>query len=231
MRAEQRETITSLSLLQPRILLSWAVSAHCWLMSSFLSSRVPKSFFTGLPSVCSSVSLYTYLGLPFTQVQHLAPYINCATQVGVISKLAEVHSVPRSRSLIKMLKTTGPKTVPWGTPLVIGVHLDIEPLTTTVWLWVSNQFLIHWIVYPPNLSFQFRDKNVLWDHIKCIAEVQVDDISQSSFVYWGRQVSEASNPFSAKKYFSRPNLRITLGIPAVKMKGKTYSPGMKNSQR
>jgi len=34
--------------------------------------------------------------------------------------------------LIKMLKSTGPKTDPRGTPLVTRLHLDIEPLITTV---------------------------------------------------------------------------------------------------
>ena len=35
-------------------------------------------------------------------------------------------------SLIKMLKSTGPKTDPWGTPLVTGLYLDMEPLVTRV---------------------------------------------------------------------------------------------------
>jgi len=66
--------------------------------------------------------------------------VNHTTQLGVISKLAEV---PSSMSLIKMLESTGSKTDPWGTPLVSDLHLDIEPLTTTLWLQPSNLFLIH----------------------------------------------------------------------------------------
>jgi len=54
--------------------------------------------------------------------------------------------------LLIKLKSTGPKTDLQGTPLVISLHLDIEPLTTTLWLWPSHQFLIHWIVHPSNPS-------------------------------------------------------------------------------
>ena len=31
-----------------------------------------------------------------------------------------------------------------------GLHLDIEPLTSTLWAWPCSQFLIHWVVHPPN---------------------------------------------------------------------------------
>ena len=68
-KAERRETIPSLVLLatpllaQPGILLAWAVNAYCWLMLRFSSTRTPKSFFTGLLSVISSLSLYSCLGL------------------------------------------------------------------------------------------------------------------------------------------------------------------------
>lgn len=36
------------------------------------------------------------------------------------------------------------------TPLITALHLDIEPLTTYLWLWPSDQFLIHWTVQPSN---------------------------------------------------------------------------------
>jgi len=34
-----------------------------------------------------------------------------------------------------MLKSTGPSTDPWGTPLVTDLHLDIEPLNTALRVW------------------------------------------------------------------------------------------------
>ena len=64
-----------------------------------------------------------------------------------------VHSIPLSLSLMKMLNSIGPCTDPRGTPLVTSLHLDIDPLTTTLWMWPSNQFLIHRTVHPSNLYF------------------------------------------------------------------------------
>lgn len=40
-------------------------------------------------------------------------------------------------------KGTSPKMDPWGISLVTSLHLDIELLTTTLWLQPSNQFFIH----------------------------------------------------------------------------------------
>jgi len=52
-------------LMQPRRLLaSWATSAHCWLMSSFLYTRTPKSFSAVLLTMSSAPILCSYLGLP-----------------------------------------------------------------------------------------------------------------------------------------------------------------------
>jgi len=40
-----------------------------------------------------------------------------------------------------MLNRTGPGTDPWGTPLMIGCQLDLIPFTTTLWAWLSSQYL------------------------------------------------------------------------------------------
>lgn len=50
---------------------------------------------------------------------------------------------------MKMLKSTGPETDPWGTPLFTGLCLHIMPFTTILVLWPSNQFLIHWTCTSP----------------------------------------------------------------------------------
>jgi len=47
-----------------RLLAFWAAGAHCWLVSSFYSTRTPKFFSTGLFSVHSLHSLYWCSGLP-----------------------------------------------------------------------------------------------------------------------------------------------------------------------
>lgn len=39
---------------------------------------------------------------------------------------------------------------PWDGPLVTSCHLDVKLLTTTLWLQLSNQFLIHQILHPSN---------------------------------------------------------------------------------
>ncbi|KAK4807043.1 hypothetical protein QYF61_018384 [Mycteria americana] len=56
------------------------------------------------------------------------------------ANLLRVHSIPSSRSLIKILNRTGPNTEPWGTPLVTGHQLDLTPVTTTLWARPSSQF-------------------------------------------------------------------------------------------
>ncbi|KAK4811045.1 hypothetical protein QYF61_015749 [Mycteria americana] len=57
------------------------------------------------------------------------------------ANLLRVHSIPSSRSLIKILNKTGPKTEPWGTSLVTSRQLDLTPFTTTLWARPSSQFL------------------------------------------------------------------------------------------
>jgi len=59
--------------------------------------------------------------------------VNYTAHLGVISKLAEDAHNP-TMSLIKTLKNTSPKSDPCGTPLITSLHLDTEPLTTTLWL-------------------------------------------------------------------------------------------------
>ncbi|KAK4814241.1 LOW QUALITY PROTEIN: hypothetical protein QYF61_012737 [Mycteria americana] len=59
------------------------------------------------------------------------------------ANLLRVHSISLSMSLMKILNSTGPSTDPCGTPPITDLHLDIEPLTATLWMLPSNQFLIH----------------------------------------------------------------------------------------
>lgn len=43
-----------------------------------------------------------------------------------------VHSAPSPRSLMTVLRMTGPCVDPWDASLVTGLQLDFEPLITTV---------------------------------------------------------------------------------------------------
>lgn len=77
-RTEQRETIFSFALLvshlviKPKMQLAfWAVSAHCWLVSSFSSTRTLKSFFSVLFSIQSSFSLCWNWKLPWLKCRTL----------------------------------------------------------------------------------------------------------------------------------------------------------------
>ena len=67
------------------------------------------------------------------------------------ANLLRVHSSPPSMSLIKMSKSTGPKTDPWGTPHVTSLYLAIESLIATLFLWPFKQFLTHHVVHPSDL--------------------------------------------------------------------------------
>ena len=68
-----------------------------------------------------------------------------------------------TKSLMKIFKSTGPSMDPWGTLLITDLHLDTEPLTTTLWMRPSNQFLIHWTVQPSNPYFPNLERRILWD--------------------------------------------------------------------
>ena len=91
--------------------------------------------------------------------------------------------MPSSVSLIKMLKSTSPKTDPWGAPLVTGLYPDIEPLINP--LAASSQPILNSLNSPSvkSIPLQFREKDVVRDHVKGFAEVQVDDICCPSPVH------------------------------------------------
>ena len=72
-----------------------------------------------------------------------------------------VHSIPWSVPLIKVLKSTSPKTDPCGTPLMTGLHLDAEPLTTTFRLRPSNQLFSRCTVQPNDPSSLCRSPSDL----------------------------------------------------------------------
>lgn len=46
--------------------------------------------------------------------------------------LLRMHWTPAYRSLIRMLNWTGPRTEPWGTPLVAALQSDEAPFTTVI---------------------------------------------------------------------------------------------------
>ena len=76
--------------------------------------------------------------------------------------------------MMKMLKSTDPKTDPWETLLVTSLHMDIE--SVTIPLSTDFQTIPYPLTSPPlkSVPLQFRDKDVVGDHVKGLAQVQVD---------------------------------------------------------
>jgi len=151
---------------------------HYLPMSAFSSVRTPKSFSTELFQMTSSPSLYLCLGLCWSKCNsfHLvslnlirfscAQFLRLAGSLWMVSlpsivttaplsmvspaNLLRVHFNQLPMSLIKKLKSTSPKADPWGTPPMTKLHLNTELLTSTLWLWLYNQFFICLIVQPSN---------------------------------------------------------------------------------
>jgi len=59
-----------------------------------------------------------------------------------LANLLRVHSIPLSKWLTKMLNNTGPRTDFWKRPLIIGLHLDTEPL-----IWILSLFECDHLAY------------------------------------------------------------------------------------
>jgi len=80
--------LAMLFLMQPGMrLASFAAMAHCWLMSSLLSTRIPRSFSANLLSIQSAPTLVNVTVLP--QMQDLAlPFV-------------ELHDTPHFSSLLR----------------------------------------------------------------------------------------------------------------------------------
>jgi len=146
----------------------------------FISTRNPKSFSAGLLSKSSSllyscilsciISNWDYLDLsakPYTWLcwtslglhgsiiqvyQDLLDGIPSALSITLLTlvssaNLLRVHSIP---SFMSLKKSTASKTDPWGMLHITKLPWGIEPLTTTLWLWPSNQLLIHQTLHPSN---------------------------------------------------------------------------------
>jgi len=84
------------------------------------------------------------------------------TQVVSSANLLRVHSVPSSRSLMKMLNRTGPSTDPWGTPLVSSLKLDFMSQITTLWGWLFSSFSVHLTVCSSSPYFNSFSMRLLW---------------------------------------------------------------------
>jgi len=98
------------------------------------------------------------LGNALTQIQDLAFVLSSSVSDVPLSlassvNLLMVHSIPLSMLPTKMLNNTCPSTNLWGMPLVARLCLDIEPLTISLWVQPSSQFLIQPVIHLSNPFF------------------------------------------------------------------------------
>jgi len=97
-----------------------------------------------------------------------------------------------------MLNTTGPRRDPRSIIPITGLQAEFkdDPLTTTHWAPLSNQFLNHLVVHPCwTIIFQSGYKNIVGDHIINLAEVKAPLASPPTLIYsfcHGRQSSRSS---------------------------------------
>ncbi|KAK4831083.1 hypothetical protein QYF61_015281 [Mycteria americana] len=83
--------------------------------------------------------------------------VNCTTQLGVICKLAEGALKPTvyvTDEDIKHMDAEGRHLSP--------ISINIELLTTTLWMRPSHQFLIHRTVHPSNPYLSNSERRTLW---------------------------------------------------------------------
>uniref|UniRef100_A0A8C8AAR1 Retinoic acid receptor responder 1 n=1 Tax=Otus sunia TaxID=257818 RepID=A0A8C8AAR1_9STRI len=62
-----------------------------------------------------------------------------------------------------MLNRSGPKTQPWGTPLLTGHQSDLTPFTTTLWAQPSNHFFTQRSVCPSKPRAASFGRRMLWE--------------------------------------------------------------------
>lgn len=72
----------------------------------------------------------------------------------------------------------------WVTPLFIDGDQDSELLTTTLWIWSSNYFLISLTVHLSDLSLSNLLRKILWRKVSKTTEIQITCICNPSLVHW-----------------------------------------------
>ena len=151
--------------MQPRIPLAFqAARAHCRLASSFSSTRSPKFFTTGLPSrssPCCCVNCTAQLGVVCNHAERALDAV-----IYVLDKGVEEHRC-QGGALGDTTRDRPPPT---------RRTVDHNPLAAI------SQPLCNPSNGPPfkRTPLQFREKDVVRDHVKGFAEVQIDDIHHPS---------------------------------------------------
>lgn len=103
-----------------------ATSAHCW-GSCPLGSPGPLLY-----SCSSGRWLPAYSGTWSYSSLHAGLY-HLRLLILSSANLLRIHSLPSSKSLMKILNSVGPSTGLWSVLLVTGPQLDFMPLVTICW--------------------------------------------------------------------------------------------------
>jgi hypothetical protein len=75
------------------------------------------------------------------------------------------HLDNHNSALMYIVNSMGPRTLPWGIPLVTSVHFELDPLSTTFCLRSDKKFLIHSNDLPDvvqNVAKLFADDTKLY---------------------------------------------------------------------
>ena len=120
-----------LLLMQPRIQLAvWAVSAHCQVVLSFLSTSSLKCCSSSLLSIPSSPSLYLCLGLPWPRCRtlHLASFNTM--------RFTQAYSI-----LLVLLQyiTLTEKSLIWDFPQSLRIHKQRQKRMVGTYMYLRSQ--------------------------------------------------------------------------------------------
>lgn len=80
-------------------------------------------------------------------------------------------------------------------PLITSLHLDIEPLTTPLWLCPSSQFLIHLV--HPSMLLQFGDQDEKVHHTSKSSFTVVRSFSVRNLLHLNAVTEEAGRQVPA----------------------------------
>ncbi|NXV25094.1 SSF1 protein, partial [Cepphus grylle] len=95
------------------------------------------------------------------------------------ANVLRVHSIPPSMSPTKTLNSTGPSTDPWGTPLVTGFRVDVEPLTATLGVRPSSHLKVVPVGMNKAVKKLLQEKFPNMSRLEDISELLVKDINLS----------------------------------------------------
>jgi len=123
------------------------------------------------------------------------------------ANLLREHSIPSSRSLIKIFNRTSPSNESWGTPVMTGCQLDLIPFTTTLGLAIQPVFHPAKCTPTQTMSSKFLQEDGVGNSVKGLTKVQVDDIHSLSLIHQaGHLVIEGDQVGQAGCAFHEPML-------------------------